>query len=334
MAAGLDDYLGLGLDAAQAQWRRILARRMPGARERQEAFLPVEVLTAFRLFWFVSPRAFGGRNLDRLPPEVLRIGELVRRRPSSLLRKMLNLDGSQPNAGRYEVALYAELVGRPDRADALGRIVREAARRVGIGPDRLPDLWGEEGGASGEPLLGQDELGPAELRQALSEERGLAGRWREAGGLAEAATERMVEQRARLGQHIFARNVLRNFEHRCGFCGLGPPPGGGATLLRASHIKPWRDSTGRERLDVANGIAACPNHDAAFDQGLLTVNGGLRVHTAPVLRTWIEGEAPALAAFGPSHLRAVLALPAGAVRPGATYLEHHRTKIFARRGAP
>ena len=46
-------------------------------------------------------------------------------------------------------------------------------------------------------------------------------------------------------------------------------------MLLAGHIKPWRDSTHRERLDLSNGLAACPSHDVAFDTGLLTVEDDL-----------------------------------------------------------
>lgn len=49
---------------------------------------------------------------------------------------------------------------------------------------------------------------------------------------------------------------------------------------RASHTKPGKDSNPTERLDPRNGPAACPAHDVAFDAGLLTVNGGLRIHIA------------------------------------------------------
>jgi len=51
-------------------------------------------------------------------------------------------------------------------------------------------------------------------------------------------------------------------------------------MLLAGHIKPWKDSTPAERLDLRNALAACPAHDVAFDTGLLTVNGGLRIHLA------------------------------------------------------
>jgi predicted restriction endonuclease len=41
-------------------------------------------------------------------------------------------------------------------------------------------------------------------------------------------------------------------------------------LLRASHMKPWRISSNRERLDPANGILLSANVDALFDAGLVT----------------------------------------------------------------
>jgi hypothetical protein len=89
---------------------------------------------------------------------------------------------------------------------------------------------------------------------------------------------------ARIGQHRFAQGVLANRDHSCGFCGMRP----GRELERrglliASHLKPWRDSTGNERVDTRNGIAAYPSHDAAFDGGLLWVNGGYRIHLSHAL---------------------------------------------------
>ena len=44
-------------------------------------------------------------------------------------------------------------------------------------------------------------------------------------------------------------------------------------MLLAGHIKPWKDSTSSERLDLTNGLAACPSHDVAFEyfRGRFTV---------------------------------------------------------------
>jgi putative restriction endonuclease len=51
---------------------------------------------------------------------------------------------------------------------------------------------------------------------------------------------------------------------RCAVTGLDIP-----LLLRASHIKPWRDSDNRERLDPYNGLLLSPTYDATFDSGLI-----------------------------------------------------------------
>ncbi|MDX1521910.1 MAG: HNH endonuclease signature motif containing protein, partial [Anaerolineae bacterium] len=42
------------------------------------------------------------------------------------------------------------------------------------------------------------------------------------------------------------------------------------TLLRASHIKPWRNSKNEERLDVYNGLLLIPNLDVTFDNGMIS----------------------------------------------------------------
>jgi putative restriction endonuclease len=41
-------------------------------------------------------------------------------------------------------------------------------------------------------------------------------------------------------------------------------------LLRASHIKPWRNSSNAERLDMYNGLLLIPNLDICFDIGLIS----------------------------------------------------------------
>lgn len=42
------------------------------------------------------------------------------------------------------------------------------------------------------------------------------------------------------------------------------------SLLRASHIKPWRYSNNKERLDLYNGLLLSPNLDLLFDKGFIT----------------------------------------------------------------
>jgi putative restriction endonuclease len=147
-------------------------------------------------------------------------------------------------------------------------------------------------------------------------------------GIAERETERILLAAARVGQHVFAGAVLTNCGHQCVFCGFSPPPGS-KRLLLAGHIKPWKDSSSGERLDARNGLAACALHDVAFDTGMITVNGGLRIHLAGSLADAVQTDPLTRHYYGRPPLRDTILLPDGALPPGRKYLDWHRQKIFA-----
>lgn len=76
--------------------------------------------------------------------------------------------------------------------------------------------------------------------------------------------ERLVKQR--IGQGIFRKRLISYWQGRCPMTNISD-----TDLLRASHIKPWKDcETDAERLDVHNGILLSALWDAAFDKGLVT----------------------------------------------------------------
>ena len=54
-------------------------------------------------------------------------------------------------------------------------------------------------------------------------------------------------------------------------------------LLRASHIKPWKLCTNRERLDSDNGLLLSPALDAALDCGLITFSDRGEIVISPLL---------------------------------------------------
>lgn len=99
-------------------------------------------------------------------------------------------------------------------------------------------------------------------------------------------------------------------------------------MLLAGHIKPWKDSTPTERLDPRNGLAACPAHDVAFDTGLLTVNGGLRIHVARSLADAAQADPLTRQYYGRPPVLPSLLLPAGAQAPARKYLDWHRENVF------
>ncbi|MDK2951474.1 MAG: putative restriction endonuclease [Kosmotogales bacterium] len=77
-------------------------------------------------------------------------------------------------------------------------------------------------------------------------------------------TERETIVQSRIGQGKF-RNDLINYWKGCAVTGCTA-----LALLRASHIKPWRDCNNRERLDKFNGLLLTPNLDSAFDNGIIS----------------------------------------------------------------
>jgi putative restriction endonuclease len=74
------------------------------------------------------------------------------------------------------------------------------------------------------------------------------------------ATERQALVKSRIGQGPFREALVKRWDGRCAVTGFAI-----VKLLRASHIKPWRDSNHAERLDPYNGLLLAPGYDAAFD---------------------------------------------------------------------
>ena len=75
--------------------------------------------------------------------------------------------------------------------------------------------------------------------------------------------KRLVD--ARLGQSRFRDELEARWESACAVTGCKLLP-----VLRASHIKAWRDSNNDERLDKNNGLLLTAHIDALFDCGLIT----------------------------------------------------------------
>lgn len=78
-------------------------------------------------------------------------------------------------------------------------------------------------------------------------------------------TERERLAAARVGQGEFRNALISRWRGTCPIVGVDH-----LGLLRASHIKPWRASNNRERLDPFNGILLCSHIDVLFDRGLIS----------------------------------------------------------------
>ena len=123
--------------------------------------------------------------------------------------------------------------------------------------------------------------------------------------------ERLVVQR--VGQDIFRNHLLKYWQGYCLLTGITD-----SALLRASHIKPWKDcETDYERLDVYNGLLLSALWDAAFDSGLVTFHDDGYPEFSPLLS---EASAAELRWQHPIQLK----------DEHRAHLEWHRSWVFKR----
>jgi putative restriction endonuclease len=129
----------------------------------------------------------------------------------------------------------------------------------------------------------------------------------------EDVTTKVALINARLGQGEFRARVLSKWGSQC--CVTGS-----ITLdaVRASHIKPWRDSKNKERLDPSNGLPLIATLDALFDARLITFSSEGKLLVSKRLAS------PEDRILGLAGLHLLK-------RPDAQtckYLEHHRVNFF------
>ena len=131
-------------------------------------------------------------------------------------------------------------------------------------------------------------------------------------------TERLALVAARLGQGKFRENVLESWEGGCAVSGCSL-----RQVLRASHIKPWRESTNAERLDPHNGLPLTANLDALFDSYLISFD----TDGALIVSELVGNEARQIIG---SHRRLRRA-PSAEME---SYLTQHRVRIARKRKNP
>ncbi|MBK9578948.1 MAG: HNH endonuclease [Fibrobacteres bacterium] len=104
----------------------------------------------------------------------------------------------------------------------------------------------------------------------------------EDGGAVVNEFERRIESSARLGQGVF-RSKLFDFWGGCSVTGVKLEQ-----FLIASHIKPWSESIGGEKVDPFNGLLLTPNLDKLFDLGLISFDAD----GAGLISSRLEGITP------------------------------------------
>jgi len=128
------------------------------------------------------------------------------------------------------------------------------------------------------------------------------------------STTRLSLAQARIGQGKYRQDLLQKWGHACAVTGLTS-----SSVLRASHVKPWKTSNDTERLDPENGLLLSANLDALFDRGLISFADDGQMLIAEELDP-AERERLGL----PGQLRTQPAPPL------KRYLQHHRAQLFAK----
>jgi putative restriction endonuclease len=126
-------------------------------------------------------------------------------------------------------------------------------------------------------------------------------------------TEKESLVNARVGQGAFRMEVLQRWNFQCAVTGS-------ATMdaVRASHIKPWRDSTNSERLDPQNGLPLVASLDALFDAGLISFNSDGNM----LVSSFLNGRERKIFSLNGQKLSK---MPSKAT---AAYLSYHEANIF------
>jgi hypothetical protein len=117
---------------------------------------------------------------------------------------------------------------------------------------------------------------------------------------------------ARLGVGDFRSALARCWKNACAVTGCTI-----SEILRASHVKPWADSSNKERLDPANGLLLAAHIDALFDRGLISfTNSGTMLMSSR------------LSARDRSMFRLPAQLRANLSSSQRRYMDYHRRERF------
>jgi len=122
-------------------------------------------------------------------------------------------------------------------------------------------------------------------------------------------TEKSTLIKARIGQGQFRQDLI-DLWGGCSVTGYN-----NAAMLLASHVKPWAESTNKERLDKYNGLLLLPNIDRAFDKGLVTFSGTGTIVISALLSKPLE------IGINPS-------MSVNLNEQQELYMRYHRQKVF------
>lgn len=115
---------------------------------------------------------------------------------------------------------------------------------------------------------------------------------------------------ARIGQGAYRASLI-SLWNTCAVTGAPT-----LEMLKASHIKPWKDSSNDDRLNKFNGFLLSANLDSAFDAGLISFED-----TGKIIISSVFTEADKFSIRPDMTLRQIF-------EENKPYLAYHRTNVF------
>lgn len=119
---------------------------------------------------------------------------------------------------------------------------------------------------------------------------------------------------ARVGQGAYRKKLLEECLY-CPFTKVNDE-----RLLVASHLKPWVDSTSKEKLDHKNGIVCTPTFDRLIDRGFITIQDDRTLLVSPWISPLNQKR------LGIHNGKLIESFPLDSARK--KYLAYHREHIF------
>ena len=130
----------------------------------------------------------------------------------------------------------------------------------------------------------------------------------------EKITEKQTMALSRIGQGKFRVDLLDMWD-ACSITEVKVPE-----ILKASHIKPWKDSDNFERLDPYNGLVLTPTLDSLFDRGFIAFENSGQI----LISKEIERYSKILNVSPEMKLRKQF-------HENHHYLEYHRDEVYLKR---
>lgn len=226
-------------------------------------------------------------------PEVRRFAKLVDRTPSSVNLKIGNFGSFDPDLKRRGITGLRNAT-RLDKKiwdefhDNWQGLIEESHRLIA---EREAEI------GSAPDVITADTMAHAQMR----------------------GKERLVAGRVRENQWFFRKTILSAYKSECCITGIDIEP-----LLVASHIKPWKKSDSKEKLNPRNGLCLNALHDRAFDRGLIAVEDDYSVIVSKrVSHSRNDTVRSLLLGYEGQQIK----LPTRFI-PGPEFMEWHRNNIF------